>query len=119
MNELAQIVAFEPDLIFSSRIESTAEKTQSTVRIVTDYEELLHHLTTEPPDLLLLNLDRLEGSLKRLEKFTRKGNCKTIGYYSHVNGQLAAEAKQIGINAVSRGAFVARLPDLLAETADW
>jgi hypothetical protein len=118
LNELAQIVAFEPDLIFSSRIESTAEKTESTVRIVTDYVELLHYLTTEPPDVLLLNLDPLEGRLSRLEEFTRKGNCKTIGYYSHVNAQLAAEAKQIGINAVSRGAFVARLPDFFRETAN-
>ena len=117
MSELAEIVAFEPDLMFSSRIESTAEKERSKVKIVTDYEDLLHHLATEAPSLLLLNLDALKGDIRRLGQFARNENCKIIGYYSHVNGQLAAGAKQIGINVFSRGAFIIRLPDLLREFA--
>jgi hypothetical protein len=90
---------------------------QTKMKIVTDYEELLRHLTTRKPDLLLLNLDSLEGSLNRLEECIRAGPCKTVGYYSHTNSQLAAEAKRVGIDAVSRGAFVAKLPDVLREVA--
>jgi hypothetical protein len=117
LSELAEIVAFEPDLIFSSRIESTAEKERLKVRIVTDYEDLSCQLATEAPSLLLLNLDVLEGNIRRLEQFARNENCRIIGYYSHVNGQLAAGAKQIGIDVFSRGSFMIRLPDLLREFA--
>jgi DNA-binding NtrC family response regulator len=113
LKETAKVVAFEPDLIFSSRIESTAQKAKYKVRIITDNEELLHQLATDPPDLLLLNLDSLEGNLESLERFVRKGTYKTIGYYSHMNAQLAEEAERIGVNTVSRRAFVARLNDLL------
>ena len=115
MSELAEIIAFEPDLMFSSRIESAAEKERSKVKILTHYEDLLHQLASEAPNLLLLNLDALEGNIRRLEQFARNENCKIIGYYSHANSQLAAEAKQIGINVFSRGSFVNRLLDLLGE----
>lgn len=102
--------------MFSSRIESAAEKERLRVKIVTDYEDLLQLLASETPSLLLLlNLDVLEGNISRLDQFAKNENCKIIGYYSHVNSQLAAEAKQIGINIFSRGSFVNRLLDLLGE----
>jgi len=101
--------------MFSSRIESAAEKERLRVKIVTDYEDLLQLLASKTPSLLLLNLDVLEGNISRLDQFAKNENCKIIGYYSHVNSQLAAEAKQTGINVFSRGSFVNRLLDLLGE----
>jgi hypothetical protein len=42
------------------------------------------------------------------------GNSAVIGYYSHVKGQLAEEAKRVGVEKVfSRGAFSARIEEIL------
>lgn len=68
MNKLTEILVFEPDMLFSSRIENVAEKMSADIAIVTDIEELLRQLAKKTPQLLLVNLDALNGDLERLGK---------------------------------------------------
>lgn len=113
---MVQMIAFEPDLLFSSKIEGAAAKNEIEVRVVSDSEELFRTLKETTPRVLLVNLDSWEGNLARLEELARKKSCKLVGYYSHVNTRLADQAKNVGFDTViSRGAFVSGLNQMLNE----
>ncbi len=112
--ETAEIVAYEPDLLFSSGIEAASAKAGLHAIITSDLEELIWELKQATPRVVFLNLDAAEGKLAALEAFAKNGVCKFVGYYSHVNTPLAEEARRIGIDSIlSRGAFVARLDGIL------
>jgi hypothetical protein len=110
------LIAYEPDLIFSSKIESVSESAGVNVRIITDFGVLLQELRSKLPRVLVLNLDALAGKLYSLKEFTGETSCIVLGYYSHLNVKLAEEAKRAGIGRLlSRGAFAAQIKELLAE----
>lgn len=112
----AEIIVFEPDLMFASRIEGAATNAGVGVKFVNDLHEMVEQLRRMTPQTVILNLDAAEGKLDGLEPLVKNGPFKTIGYYSHVNTRLAEDAKRIGIGIVlSRGAFTARLGQILRE----
>ena len=112
----AAVLAFEPDLIFSSKIDSLTRKTGIPLTLVTDFSVLVQELTGNMPRLLLLNLDALEGKLASLKDVMSGKTCVSVGYYFHMNRGLAEEAKQSGISVVvSRGEFVTRFQNVLAQ----
>ncbi len=111
----AQIIAYEPDLLFSSKIESAAAKFALEVKVTGDLDELLRELRKTVPEIVFVNLDKAEGNLAALEEYARKSACQVVGYYSHVNTKLAEEARRIGFDSVvSRGVFAAKLDQTLA-----
>jgi hypothetical protein len=112
----AAVLAFEPDLMFSSKIDSLTRKTGIPLTPVTDFSVPVQELTGNMPRLLLLNLDALEGKLASLKDVMSGKTCVSVGYYSHMNRGLAEEAKQSGISVVvSRGEFVSRFQNVLAK----
>ncbi len=112
----AEIIAYEPDLLFSSRIEGAAGKAGVGVKFVSDVQQIAQQLKQVIPRAVFLNLDAAEGKLSGLEELVRDGSFKTVGYYSHVNARLAEEARRVGIKIIlSRGAFAARLDNLLKD----
>lgn len=111
----AQVIAYEPDLLFSSKIESVAARFGIDVKVTSSLDELLRELKVTVPQLVLVNLDAAHGKLAVLEDFVLKRSCKTIGYYSHVNVQLAEEARRNGVDSIlSRGVFAKKLEELLS-----
>jgi hypothetical protein len=118
MVQNVQVLAFEPDLIFSSRIDSLARKTGIPLTLVTDFSVIVQELTGNMPRLLLLNLDALEGKLASLKDVLSGKTCVSVGYYSHMHRGFAEEAKQSGISVViSRGEFVSRFQNVLAQAS--
>lgn len=118
MKSTPSIVVFEPDLLFSSRIEGQARRIGADLKLATDYEGLLRQLRDNVPELLIVNLDLLESRLGQLQDILGGKSCKSVGYYSHMNARLAEEAKRFGIGLVmSRGVFVARMKELLAQVS--
>jgi hypothetical protein len=116
MMQNAAILAFEPDLIFSSKIDSFTRKMGIPLTVVTDFSVLTRELTGYMPRLLLLNLDALEGKLTSLKDVLSGKTCMSVGYYSHMNRGLAEEARQSGISlVVSRGEFVSKFQNVLAQ----
>lgn len=111
-----EVFVYEPDLLFSSRIESVSAKAGFQARVLSDFEGFLQELERAAPRIVFLNLDAAEGKLAALEGIAKNGSCKIVGYYSHVNTRLAEEARRIGLVRVfSRGAFVTRLDEILRE----
>ena len=113
---MSQLIAFEPDLLFSSRIESAAAKAGFSTKIFDSLDKFLQEAKQTTPQVALVNLDVAVGKLAALEGLAQSPSCKVVGYHSHVNSSLAEEAQRIGINAVfPRGAFANKLEALLKE----
>jgi DNA-binding NarL/FixJ family response regulator len=107
-----EVFLFEPDLLFSSRIESAAIKSGLAVRVIVTTNELQRALQASVPRLLLVDLDALAGSslLGLL-----KGPWKLVGYYSHADSKLASQALACGFNMViPRRSFVDQLNEIFA-----
>jgi hypothetical protein len=116
MMENKRVLVFEPDLIFSSKIDSLAGRIGTLLTLVTDSNALVRELLDKKPHILVMNLDALEGKLALLKEVLSGNKCVSVGYYSHMNRQLGEEAKQIGIMVVvSRGEFVSRIQDILVQ----
>lgn len=110
------LIAVEPDLLFSSQIESVCSKLGIEIKILTTIQDLQASLSREAPKALLLDLDSLAGDLQILEELTKKKSCKMVGYYSHVNTTLADEARTLGVGLVlPRGAFVTKIRSILSD----
>ncbi len=116
MKRLVEVVAYETDLMFSSRIESAAARAGVTVKFVSTLQELAECLGQTTYKALIVNLDAATGQLVELGAIVREGHVKTVGYYSHVNSLLAAEARRVGIGVVlTRAAFAARIDEVLKD----
>ncbi len=116
MWEIADIIVFEPDLLFSSRIESAAAKVGFDVKFVGNLQQIVQELKESSPRMVILNLDAAEGKLAPLEELLKVGSFKAVGYYSHVSALVAEEARRVGIDLVlSRGVFVSRISEVLRE----
>lgn len=108
-----QVVVFEPDLLFSSRIESLAKRLSVGIQVVSDLETLHRNLEANAPKLLILNLDELEGKLQLIRSDVSGKSWVAVGYYSHVKSDLAEEARRIGVVTVMpRSAFVSRMGEV-------
>lgn len=102
--------------MFSSRIESVAARAGVQLKVFGNLEEFIGEARQTTERIVLVNLDAAEGKLASLEGFPENLFCKVVGYYSHVNSQLAEEARRVGISVVlSRGAFVKKLEGIVKE----
>jgi len=113
---VVRLTVFEPDLLFSSKVESVCAKLGVETRTLTTFQDLRASLSVEPPNVLVINLDSLDDELGSLKDLIQKKPLKTVGYYSHVNAKLAEEARKIGVDLViPRGAFANKIQDTLSE----
>jgi hypothetical protein len=111
-----RVLVFEPDLLFSSQIESAAHKLGLDAKVTVNMSELKQTLQDTAPRAVLVNLDALGADSRALVGLV-PGACRLIGYYSHVNSKLATEALADGFELVlPRRAFVDRLNDILGVT---
>jgi len=112
---VVELIVLEPDLFFSSRIESISAKLGIEIRILTSLQDLRAALSVESPKVLVVNLDALAAELETLGKLTDEKSFKIVGYYSHVNTKLAEEARKIGADLVlPRRTFVTKMQDVLS-----
>jgi len=110
-----KIVLFEPDLMFSSKIEATAKRLNVELKVVTDFADLSGDVDASNSKVLLISLDSVEGKSATLKKFVDEG-VTVIGYYSHVNAHLREEAEVGGLHTVfSRGAFVGKMEEIFLD----
>jgi hypothetical protein len=117
MGRGSSIVIFEPDLLFSSKIESAARKLELEVMIETRLEDAVSKMGSVDPLAIIVNLDAVPGN--GLQEFTRNKGRIVLGYYSHVNTRVCEEARNLGVNMVfSRGAFLARIDGILRKIAE-
>ena len=110
-----KVLVFEPDLLFSSRIESAAAKSGLNAKVAVTMDELERTLQESVPEALLVNLDAFPRSGASLVGRIQ-GKCMLIGYYSHVNAGVAAQALADGFEQVMpRRTFIDKLDEIFAD----
>jgi DNA-binding NarL/FixJ family response regulator len=115
------IVAAVDDLLFSSKIRNVCKRLALPVVFARTPDALLDATREGTVRLAIFDLDseRLQplDAIASLKADPSRGGIRTIGFASHVNTDVLAAAKAAGADEVlSRGAFTANLPDLLAGT---
>lgn len=109
------VLVYEPDLFFSSRIESAGKRFGLEVNTVTNLNELREKLKEGLPKLLLVNLDALEERHESLAGLVSSGSCRLLGYYSHVQAESAEKALRSGFESViPRRAFAVKLSEIFS-----
>jgi PleD family two-component response regulator len=112
------IVAAVDDLMFSSRISSTAKAVGAEIRFARSPKAVADAVRETAARLVILDLNsqriaplEVVAALKADPAFA---HVRTLGFVSHVQTDLIAQARQAGVDRVmSRSAFVGELPDLL------
>jgi CheY-like chemotaxis protein len=114
---LVVIVAVD-DLMFASRISSTAKALGVAIRFARSPESIVEAVRSGSPRLVIFDLNSRQvrplEAIASLKADPELAAVPTIGFVSHVEAELIAEARAAGFDQVmARSAFVTQLPQLL------
>lgn len=116
---MARVIAYMDDLFFQMKLAETAKHLGIEVKVASNPDALLQLL--EPlPKLVIVDLNARNQPFAAVERL-RAANpaLPVIGFLSHVQVDLAAQAKAAGFREVMpRSKFTTRLPEILAEAKD-
>ena len=112
-------VALTADLLFASRVKSTATAVGARVQLVRTADEMVRAATRESPALIVIDLDirTLDPIelIKRLRAEAEPVSAPILAYVSHVREDLIAAAREAGADQVmARGAFAKNLAAILS-----
>jgi CheY-like chemotaxis protein len=112
------ILALVDDLMFTSRIRTTAELLGVPVAFARSREAALREMRTRLPSMVIVDLNGRStdplGTLSAIQEDPALAAVRTIGFVSHVQGDLIDAARKAGAGEVlARSAFSARLAEIL------
>ena len=107
------VLALCNDMIFRTKIESTAKSLGCTV--VRGVDAL-----GDEPAIVLIDLDSVWPAAREIvSMLSRERRVRIVAFGSHVRADLFAEARAAGIEEVmARSAFVNKLPTILGAPLD-
>ena len=109
MENAPPVLALVRDLLFVSRITTSARATGRPVEVI----RLPKDLSARRGCLLLADLN-LEGAIEAAAAWKQTHGGHVIGFVSHADADTIAKARDAGIDRVmARSAFVEALPALL------
>jgi len=111
------LIACVEDLFFRSKIEATARHLNVPVRFVTA-KELPGSCGDPDATVVLLELSNGDSlaAVREIRRGTTGASVPVIGFLSHVDRKLAADAEKAGVTQVlPRSQFSENLPDLLMD----
>lgn len=112
------ILAVVDDLMFSSRISTAARQLGVDIAFARTQADLLDRARTLAPALVILDLNARTidplVAIAALKDDPALHGIKTLGFVSHVDGDMIARARTAGVDEVlARSAFTARLGEIL------
>lgn len=113
------VLALVDDLMFASKIKSTAAHVGVTVTFARSSDAALTAMRATPPSLVIfdLNSPRTDplGTVALMKLDAALASIPTVGYASHVQVDVINAARAAGVDDVlARSAFTMQLPELLA-----
>ena len=123
MNQEAQsmgrVVALMDDLFFQMKLAETAKHLGVEVKVATTADALMP-LLDSPPKLLIVDLNSRSQPIAAIERVrAAKNGVRVVGFLSHVQTDLAAQARAAGCDEVmARSAFTQNLAAILAGAKD-
>ena len=116
---MGRVIALMDDLFFQMKLAETAKQLGVEVKVATSGEALMGLMTSEPR-LVIVDLNARSQPLQAIEKLrqTRK-DVRVVGFLSHVQTELAAQAQAAGCNEVlPRSSFTQNLAAILSAAKD-
>ena len=106
------------DLLFSSKIRTTAKQAGVDLRFARTPPEIIDHARALRPALLIFDLDSVKAdpieTIATLKRDAELSEIRTLGFVSHVHTDLIDAARTAGIDEVmARSAFATRLAEIL------
>lgn len=113
------IVAVLDDLLFSIKIKTAAKTLGTEIYFERTPEQVLESIRTKAPRLVIFDLDsrkmRPMDAIAAMKADAALRDIATLGFVSHVHGDVIARARAAGIDQVlARSAFVDRLGTILS-----
>ncbi len=116
---MGRVVGFMDDLFFQMKVLETAKQLGVEFKVAKTAEGLID-LLGEPTKLVIMDLNARNNPVATLEQLraTDKG-IRVIAFLSHVQTELAGQARQAGASQVlARSTFTETLPELLRSAQD-
>ena len=116
---MGKVVALVDDLFFQMKLAETAKKLGVEVKVATNGEALMN-LMADAPKLVIVDLNARGQPLQAIEKLRQTAkDIRVVGFLSHVQRELAAQAQAAGCNEVlPRSSFTQNLAAILAAAKD-
>jgi len=113
------ILAVLDDLMFTSKIKTTAGQLGVTVTFARSAEAALDGMRKAAPSLVILDLNNARtnplGIVAAMKQEPELASIPTVGYVSHVQTDVIDAARRAGVGDVmARSAFTQQLPELLS-----
>jgi DNA-binding NarL/FixJ family response regulator len=114
---MAQVLALVDDLFFQAKIMETAKHAGVEVRACATPDALLSEMVKAPPKLIVVDLNARSRPVEALSEIQSKAqNAPVVAFLSHVQTELAAQARAAGCSAVMpRSQFSRELATILAQ----
>ena len=116
---MGRVVALMDDLFFQMKVAETAKHLGVELKVAGNADALLALL--EPaPKLVIVDLNARSQPLQAIERVrAEKNGVPVIGFLSHVQAELAAQARAAGCDQVMpRSKFTQNLPAILSAAQD-
>ena len=113
------ILAVLDDLLFTSKIRTTAGHVGASVTFARSSEAALREMREKSPALVIFDLNNPRtdplGTVAAMKADPALGAIPTVGFVSHVQTDLINQARQAGVGDVmARSLFAERLPEILS-----
>jgi len=113
------VLALVDDLMFRSKIKSTAQASGVPVTFVSSRDGALASMRANLPALVIFDLNHMRadplGTIADMKKDAALASIPTIGYVSHVDVGTIDAARAAGVDeVVARSAFASTLVELLS-----
>jgi len=112
------ILAAVDDLLFSSKIRTTAKQAGVELLFARTPPEILEQTRTLRPSLVIFDLNSAKAdpihTIATLKQDPELSSIRTLGFVSHVHTDVIEEARRAGVdNVMARSAFASQLAEIL------
>ena len=117
---MARVVAYMDDLFFQMKLAETAKHLNVEVKVASNPAALMELMVDPLPKFVIVDLNARNKPLEAVEQLRgRQPTLPIIGFLSHVQTDLAAQARAAGFQQVMpRSQFTTHLPQILALAKD-
>jgi CheY-like chemotaxis protein len=116
---MGRVVALVDDLFFQMKLAETAKQLGVDVKVAANGDALMV-LLESAPKLVIVDLNARGQPLQAIERVRQASkDVRVVGFLSHVQTQLAAQAQAAGCNEVlPRSSFTQNLAAILRASED-
>ncbi len=116
---MGRVVALMDDLFFQMKLAETAKHLGVEVKVAAT-PDALQALLNPAPKLLIVDLNSRNEPIATIQRLrAEKNDVRVVGFLSHVQADLAAQARAAGCDEVMpRSAFTQNLATILAAAKD-